>query len=436
MTFSNVLSYAVQVGVLLAVGLLAPRLLRLRTPAVSLRYWQLLLVLVLLLPLVQPWQEPAGGSVTVQAMGVMITDSVAAAVPEGVPRRVTLWLAGVVVVIAVLRLIWIGVGLWTLGRIRRIARPIEQVPEAVAEIQKRLEVGAELMESHHVRVPVTFGWMRPVVLLPPKFGELSEAQQTGVVCHELLHVRRGDWLMGVVEHGVRAMLWFHPAVSILLGRISLSREQLIDAEVVRITGNRRSYLDALWSIARRGERPAVVPALPLLNRCDLFERVAVLTEEVNMSKQRILATMATVVVSVAVAGAAAAAVFPFVKTTIPDVALSGPATEARSSARTNDDSSPIKFEPDGDVTEPNVIHKVNPKYPEEARKNKVMGEVVCEAVITTEGKVADVKIAETDDEIFNQPTIDAIKQWEFEPATLDGKPVDVYYKLTVRYSLK
>jgi TonB family protein len=335
-----------------------------------------------------------------------------------------------------MRLAWIGFGLWTLRRMRRTARLIDRVPEVVAEIRSRLGVDAELMESRHVRVPVTFGWRRPAVLVPPRFGGLPEDQQTGVVCHELLHVGRGDWLTGVFEQIVRAVLWFHPGVSILLGRIALSREQLVDAEVVRITGDRRGYLDALWSMARRGERSAVVPALPLLNRSDLFERVAVLTEEVNMSKRRILATVAAAVVSVAVAGAAVAAAFPLMRAAAPAPDASIPSADTGASPMSSAREKPIKFEPDGDITEPKVIDKVNPKYPEEARKNKIMGEVVCETIITAEGKITDIKIVETADEVFNQPTIDALMQWTFEPATLDGKPVDVYYNLTVRFSLK
>jgi len=435
MILSNVVSYGVQVMVLLLAGLSAPRLLRLRAPAVSLRYWQLLLAVVLLLPLVQPWRDAAVDSATVEMVGHMVMESVAAAVPAGASRQVVVWLAAVVAVVAVLRISWIIAGLAALGRLRRKARPVADVPAAISEISRRLGVDSEVMESDDVRVPVTFGWLRPVVVLPPAFGDLPEAQQIGVVCHELLHVARHDWLKGVVEQVARAFLWFHPAVPILLGRIALSREQLIDAEVVRITHNRRGYLDALWSIARHGRQTAVLPALPLLNRSDLFERVAVLTEEVDMSKRRMIATAAAAVAAVAVAGAAAAAAFPFIRAATPVLAASASADEAAASERSDGRPDTIRFEPNGDVTEPKLIYKVNPKYPEEARKNRIMGNVVCRTVITAGGEVTDVEIVETDDEIFNQATIDAVSQWRFEPATLEGEPVDVYYVVTVRFNL-
>ena len=83
-----------------------------------------------------------------------------------------------------------------------------------------------------------------------------------------------------------------------------------------------------------------------------------------------------------------------------------------------------------------IIHKVSPTYPEEARKSGLMGVVVCETIITAEGDVGAIKIVRTADEVFNQPTVDAIKQWKFEPATLHGEPVDVIYLLTVKYNLQ
>src|SRR6185295_12338041 len=105
--------------------------------------------------------------------------------------------------------------------------------------------------------PVTFGWRRPAVLLPAGFSTLPAEAQRGIVCHELLHVRRRDWLFALWEEGVRSLLWFHPAVWMLLARIALSREQVVDGEVVRLTGSRRAYLQALGAVASRSWRAAV-----------------------------------------------------------------------------------------------------------------------------------------------------------------------------------
>jgi TonB family protein len=435
---SNVLSYAVQVSVVLAVGLMTPRLLRLRSPSVSMRYWQLLLLAVLALPLVQPWRAATPGTVTVEAVGLVMSHSVAEAIPSRLLLPAGSWVLVLLGSVAAVRLVWLVVGLRALRRLRAGARPDHRLSGAVDALEAQLGTAASVLLSPHVRLPITFGWRRPTVLLPERVARLPKSQQVGVLCHELLHVRRRDWASVLLEQAIRAVLWFHPAVWVLLGRIALSREQVIDADVVRITGARRPYLDALWTMARSADHSAPQPALTLLNRSDLFHRVALLAEEAKMSKYRVAATAVVVVACVAISGAAVATTFPLVKSAAMVSMAAGAGVESTSEKSTDKDQYPdaVRFVPDGDVTKPTIIHKVSPTYPEEARKSGLMGVVVCETIITAEGDVAAIKIVRTADEVFNQPTVDAIKQWKFEPATLHGEPVDVIYVLTVKYNLE
>ena len=50
-----------------------------------------------------------------------------------------------------------------------------------------------------MKTPATVGLLRPVVLLPESFMSLRSAWQHGIACHELLHVRRRDWMVTVIE---------------------------------------------------------------------------------------------------------------------------------------------------------------------------------------------------------------------------------------------
>jgi len=79
--------------------------------------------------------------------------------------------------------------------------------------------------------------------------------QDAILCHEILHVRRRDWLFTVVEELVRAVFWFHPAIWWLLGEIGLAREQAVDRQVVEVTKSREEYVDALLAIAGAQPRP-------------------------------------------------------------------------------------------------------------------------------------------------------------------------------------
>jgi TonB family protein len=242
----------------------------------------------------------------------------------------------------------------------------------------------------------------------------------------------------LIEQGLKALLWFHPAVHLLVGRIGLAREQLVDREVVRITGNRRSYLDALWRMARVRPAPASGPALFLLNRSDLFERVALLAEEAHMSNKKTLVVAAAIVAVVGLAAASIVTMFPFAK---PAVADTGEMTTTLAPSDVDDTKGeevrhPIRYVPEGELSEPKAIHKVSPKYPEEARKEKIQGEVVAESIIDHTGKVVDTKVLESPHESLSQATIEALQQWTFEPSRNSaGEAVDVLYVVTMKYRL-
>ena len=97
-------------------------------------------------------------------------------------------------------------------------------------------------------------------------------------------------------------------------------------------------------------------------------------------------------------------------------------------------SGPIRV--GGDVQKPVKIYAPKPGYTEIARKARIEGIVVVEAIIDQRGDVVDAKILRGLPMGLDQQTLHAIRTWKFEPATLNGKPVDVYYTLTVTFGLQ
>lgn len=101
----------------------------------------------------------------------------------------------------------------------------------------------------------------------------------------------------------------------------------------------------------------------------------------------------------------------------------------------------IRMAPDGllgvggDVKAPVVINRIEPIYPEEARKARITGIVIVRAVISRDGVVKDVQVLKPLPFGLDQAAVDAVKQWTFKPATLEGKPVDVYFNLTINFKL-
>ncbi len=188
--------------------------------------------------------------------------------------------------------------------------PLYPIPQSVLAASAVTHADALFCLSSDSPGPVMFGWLAPVVLLPESFLELGEEAQCGVACHELLHVRRHDWLITLLEELAGALFWFNPAVWWLLAQARLAREQLVDAEVVRLTASREPYIDALLSIARQRPKLDLAPAALFLRRRHLTQRMQSLLKEVSVSRLRLLTSYGSIAAILLLAGWFAVASFP------------------------------------------------------------------------------------------------------------------------------
>jgi len=87
----------------------------------------------------------------------------------------------------------------------------------------------------------------------------------------------------------------------------------------------------------------------------------------------------------------------------------------------------------GDVKAPVLIQKIEPTYPEAARKARMEGVVILEAIITASGSVEEVKVLKSVNPLLDASAVRAVQQWKYRPATLNGRAVRVY--LTVTFNL-
>jgi protein TonB len=90
----------------------------------------------------------------------------------------------------------------------------------------------------------------------------------------------------------------------------------------------------------------------------------------------------------------------------------------------------------GDVKAPIKEYAPPPQYTEIARKARIQGVVIVQAIVTKQGEVQDVKVLKGLPMGLDSAAAEAVKKWKFKPATLNGKPVDVYYNLTVNFTLQ
>ena len=90
----------------------------------------------------------------------------------------------------------------------------------------------------------------------------------------------------------------------------------------------------------------------------------------------------------------------------------------------------------GNVLAPKRIYSPDPHYPEEARHARVQGVVILQTIIDKLGNVTDVKVLKGLPSGLTEAAVEAVSKWRFEPATLEGQPVAVYYLETVSFSVQ
>jgi beta-lactamase regulating signal transducer with metallopeptidase domain len=317
--FSNLMFWSAQVALLVLAAAFLPRLLQIRQPRVLLVYWRALLAICLLLPMIQPWhriQNIAAIAIAQDFTAVRVIAASTAAVSHwhfpSLPLIAQIFgiliLAGIAARFAIL-----AIGLRKLRQLRQASSPISRSagPAAVLEeMRARVNTSAEFRLSPDVDSPVTFGFTAPVVLLPERFTSMNAQFQATIACHELLHVQRRDWAHHLAEEFLRATLWFHPAIAWLIARVRLAREQVVDLEVLRLTQQRKPYLEALLEFATGRTRTATIPAPPFLVERQLPERVALMLKEVRMSRTRLIASLTATACCIALAGTLAVLTFP------------------------------------------------------------------------------------------------------------------------------
>lgn len=288
---TTLLVYSAQVLLVVAVAAVAAWASRVRAPGIRLWFWRGTLALCLLLPMVASTSPAPNVSVTFGSAAVAATSVQPLEQPDG-------WSVGILAVVVagvVARLLWIAVGLVRLWHLRRTSTSATLASEDEA-LRQTLAPRARVCWTERLAQPVTFGLVRPVVLLPSRMGSLDPDARRAVLCHELVHVARRDWPWIVAENVVRAALWFHPAVWWLIDELQVSREQVVDRDVVHRTGARKAYMEALLWFT---DTPATsLPATAFLYRRHLRARLRQLSEESPMRRIHLaLATLAMVLVT-------------------------------------------------------------------------------------------------------------------------------------------
>jgi WD40 repeat protein/beta-lactamase regulating signal transducer with metallopeptidase domain len=195
---------------------------------------------------------------------------------------------------------------------RRRSRPIQDAALAarLAGLARRhgAQTAVEVREGPALRSPLTLGLFRPVILLPAAWRHWTDEQLVLVLDHELAHVRRRDFLAGLLAELAACVYWFHPLVRWAAGRLRLEQEYAADACVLAAGNGPRAYVCCLAQLALEmdGGGP-LAPALgrrrpEILKRIDMLRRNTLSQPARLGPRAAVLAGLVAAVAYVACAG--------------------------------------------------------------------------------------------------------------------------------------
>ncbi len=270
-----------------------------------------------------------------------------------------------------------------------------------------MRTGAEAVVcvSGDVESPVTFGYLYPVILLPPAILSQPFETQFAIASHEFLHVRRHDWLVTVGEELAGAILWFHPAVWWLLAQIRLSREQVVDREVVSLTSARDPYVTALLSMAGARLRLDLAPAPLFLRKRHLAQRIRSLLKEVSMSRQRLVSSYVSIAAMLVLAVCFAVVLFP----------LNG-AAQVQVQQMNFNDGPGITVDPGG-----KLLHRPPVRYPAAALPSRIEGIVTAALTLGADGTVSDARVVSGPEEL-RRTVLESALQWHYAERSAPASP--------------
>jgi len=190
-----------------------------------------------------------------------------------------------------IRLIRGALGLATLQRQSLDVADVD-ILHCFERVSRRVGVRQQviLRTSDRIDSPLTFGWLRPVILVPASLlSALPVTHLEAIFAHELMHVRRSDYLFNLLLSAFRSAMFFHPAVWWMAKIVQSEREMTCDLGALKsLHSSPSGYASALLAIeewrdgCQRDSMASVPMAMSMRAGDSLLERV----ERLALARQR------------------------------------------------------------------------------------------------------------------------------------------------------
>ncbi len=266
-------------------------------------------------------------------------------------------------------------------------------------IQAGLRRRIRLLLCEDNPLPLTWGFIRPQILLPGAANQWSQELQFAVLAHEAAHIRRCDWLYQMLAEVACAVYWFHPLFWVARNQLHLESERACDDAVLGRGVEGKEYAQHLLDIARTLKRRPPRWSLAMAGQIHLEKRlIAVLKPAANRRPM----TWKTVI----------AILLPIAGLVTPIVALRPPVAD--SGAR--------------EVLQ----YTLPPLYSDEGRRKGIEGIVKIEAHVDREGRPKNLRVIRGLGFGLDQNAMLAVRSWKFSP----GGSAETITTVDVEFNLK
>lgn len=297
-----------------------------------------------------------------------------------------------------------------------------------------------------IAVPMTVGGWRPRLFLPESLCSDEQALAM-TLTHELVHVRRFDYVIHVLVRTVRALFVVHPLVHIYARAVATYREQACDAAVLahnQVPRNVYAKLLLQWT-QRATARSATQPASALglaYSSSTLKSRINAMTSHSPTSRPALSLVLSALLLTSTFALMACGDVGTNEATGPESSPLDSPTPAASSS-----DSVYIAVEDNPELNGGMQALYSAISYPEIAREHGVEGRVVVRFVVDTDGTPTDLTVLTVDVESGNpeapeavsqaleEAALNAVRQVTFTPGKQNGVPLRVQMALPIMFQL-
>jgi TonB family protein len=160
-------------------------------------------------------------------------------------------------------------GFARLARVAAVSQPMAEGRwtrlAATISSEYRIRRRIRLLQSQNSSILVTWGVLRPELILPAGADAWPDARVAIVLRHELAHIRRFDWIVQMIAQALRVIYWFNPLLWVACHRLRLESEVACDDAALASGISGPDYAAHLLDLARALKNPyrAWSAALPM-----------------------------------------------------------------------------------------------------------------------------------------------------------------------------